>query len=171
MHFQFLLLLHLKKKESLLKLHFRTHSRRSLTCRTRPALSRQWLTVIIVSPIPCKPHCGCNWAPLRFVPLSTLCGVCLVLVDGSHSRFSLPLAPTLSRASFSLRLSPPQLAETAYRTARLTCLLNFLLSPPPQFLRSRDEALVRDRKREENEKSRLAKEIRCRACNNEMFNQ
>lgn len=85
--------------------------------------------------------------------------VCLVFVDGSYLRFSLPFAPTLLTC-LSLSLSPLRrlsLRQKLLIEPRLTCLLNFLLSPPPQFLRSRDEALARDRMRERGARSRSQK--------------
>lgn len=109
------------------------------------APSRQWLTVVIVSPISCnhtaaiiERHCGC--APLhiadRVLSSSTTC----IRVFPSRSRL---LSHVLLSPSprFSLRGQQKPLIEP-----RLTCLLNFLLSSPPQFF-----ALARDRKREKSQ--------------------
>lgn len=135
---------------------------------TRPnqtALSRQWLTVVIVSPILynhtaaiIERHCGCAPSPHR--------GVYLVLVDGSYSRFSLPLAPTLSRVLLLPSVSPSAVSRN--------CLSN-LASPVSLIsclVRRRDFCARRDtRPRPETRRTRSCGKIRCLAYNDEMFNR
>jgi len=119
------------------------------------ALSRQWLIVVIVSPIPCnntaaviERHCGCT--PLHIVKCVLFSSTVRIRVFPSRLRL-------LSHMLLSLFVSPSatsrnRLSNLASPVSLISCLVR-----RSNFCARATEALARDRKHEENKKSQLAK--------------